>query len=168
MIIKGFKEYLKESIGANIAKEKQSDILNQPDVIVPIPNIIHSRRGSSIPRQWGNSPYMSGGTSGDYGSNAMMLGSNPKQKKRVLTYHEFMKTSNDFSNRNEVNEDESNEFSWDDYTEETKPADKWESLERDMIEIVDKYSGDFGVDSYGVVDAMYQVMDEMFQKIKRK
>jgi hypothetical protein len=33
-----------------------------------------------------------------------------------------------------------------------------------MMDIVDKYEGQFGVDSYGVVDAIYQVLDGMFQK----
>ena len=45
--------------------------------------------------------------------------------------------------------------------------DKWESLEKDIMNVVDKHSGKFGVDSYGVIDAMYQVMDQMFQKIER-
>lgn len=42
--------------------------------------------------------------------------------------------------------------------------DKWDELEKDMMAIADKYAGKFGVDSYGVADAMYQVLDSMFQK----
>jgi hypothetical protein len=41
---------------------------------------------------------------------------------------------------------------------------KWSELEKDLSEVVDKYEGKFGPDSYGVVDAMYQVLDGMFQK----
>jgi hypothetical protein len=33
-----------------------------------------------------------------------------------------------------------------------------------MVQIAEKYEGQFGVDTYGVVDAMYQVLDNMFQK----
>jgi hypothetical protein len=43
-------------------------------------------------------------------------------------------------------------------------VDKWSELEKDLSEVVDKYEGKFGPDSYGVVDAMYQVLDGMFQK----
>jgi len=59
------------------------------------------------------------------------------------------------------------EFDWDEVLKNNrKPEemDKWSSLEKDMMDIVDKYEGQFGVDSYGVVDAIYQVLDGMFQK----
>lgn len=60
---------------------------------------------------------------------------------------------------------ELNDFNWDDVLKgERKSQDKWSELEKDMMDLVEKYKGDFGVDSYGVVDAMYQVMDGMFQK----
>jgi hypothetical protein len=59
------------------------------------------------------------------------------------------------------------EFDWDEVLKRgRKPEqkDKWSELEKDMMQVVDKYEGQFGVDSYGVVDAMYQVLDGMFQK----
>jgi hypothetical protein len=59
------------------------------------------------------------------------------------------------------------EFDWDDVLKNNrKPEDldKWSSLEKDMMEVVEKYEGQFGIDSYGVVDAIYQVLDGMFQK----
>jgi hypothetical protein len=59
------------------------------------------------------------------------------------------------------------EFDWDEVLKNNrKPEDldKWSNLEKDMMEIVEKYEGQFGVDSYGVVDAIYQVLDVMFQK----
>jgi hypothetical protein len=60
---------------------------------------------------------------------------------------------------------ELNDFNWDDVLKDERTSqDKWSELEKDMMELVEKYKGDFGVDSYGVVDAMYQVMDGMFQK----
>lgn len=60
---------------------------------------------------------------------------------------------------------ELNNFNWDDVLKDERTSqDKWSELEKDMMELVEKYKGDFGVDSYGVVDAMYQVMDGMFQK----
>jgi len=31
--------------------------------------------------------------------------------------------------------------------------------------IVDKYSDDFGIDSYGIIDAIYQVLDQMFPRV---
>lgn len=58
------------------------------------------------------------------------------------------------------------EFNWDEILKQnrTEGVDKWSALEKDLMEIVDKYEGQFGVDSYGVVDAMYQVLESMFQK----
>ncbi len=59
------------------------------------------------------------------------------------------------------------EFDWDEVLKQNKKPeelDKWSSLEQDMVQIAEKYEGQFGVDTYGVVDAMYQVLDNMFQK----
>lgn len=60
---------------------------------------------------------------------------------------------------------ESGDFNWEDVIKKQRgPNDKWDKLEKDMVFLVDKYSDDFGPDSYGVVDAMYQIMEGMFQK----
>lgn len=58
------------------------------------------------------------------------------------------------------------EFNWDEVLKNNRKegVDKWSSLEKDLMDIAEKYEGQFGVDSYGVVDAMYQVLDNMFQK----
>lgn len=59
------------------------------------------------------------------------------------------------------------EFDWDEVLRNQRTdnqQDKWSMLEKDMTELVEKYKNDFGVDSYGVVDAMYQVLEGMFQK----
>lgn len=59
------------------------------------------------------------------------------------------------------------EFDWEDVLKNNRrpeDKDKWSELEKDMMNIVEKYEGQFGVDSYGVVDAIYQVLDGMFQK----
>ena len=59
------------------------------------------------------------------------------------------------------------EFDWNEILKgNRKPeeVDKWSELEKDLSEVVDKYEGKFGPGSYGVVDAMYQVLDGMFQK----
>ena len=61
----------------------------------------------------------------------------------------------------------SEEFDWDEVLNKNREEgemDEWSELEKDMMAIADKYSGKFGVDSYGVADAMYQVLDGMFQK----
>ena len=63
----------------------------------------------------------------------------------------------------------SEDFDWDEVLNKNRnenETDVWSDLEKDMVELADKYSGKFGVDSYGVADAMYQVMDSMFQKKK--
>jgi hypothetical protein len=59
------------------------------------------------------------------------------------------------------------EFDWDEVLKQNRKPDeldKWSKLEHDLMEIAKKYEGQFGVDTYGVVDAMHQVLDNMFQK----
>jgi len=56
------------------------------------------------------------------------------------------------------------DFEWDDVL---GSDDKWNQLERDVRDLVDKHSKNFDKDSYEVIDAIYQVMDGMFQKIKK-
>jgi hypothetical protein len=61
----------------------------------------------------------------------------------------------------------SEEFDWDEVLNKNREEgemDEWDALEKDMMAIADKYSGKFGSDSYGVADAMHQVLDGMFQK----
>ena len=56
------------------------------------------------------------------------------------------------------------DFEWDDVL---GSDDKWNQLERDVRDLVDKHSKNFDKDSYEVIDAIYQVMDGMFQKINK-
>ena len=57
-----------------------------------------------------------------------------------------------------------NEYYYDPYLT-TQPQDKYQKLEKDIMGIVDKYSDDFGIDSYGIIDAIYQVLDQMFPRV---
>ena len=74
----------------------------------------------------------------------------------------------DYNNFNKVNEDEDflNDLLYGEESE-TSIMDKWQVLEKDIMNLVNKHSGKFGVDSYGVIDAIYQVMDQMFEKIEK-
>lgn len=59
------------------------------------------------------------------------------------------------------------EFDWEEVLKNNrdgKDLDKWSNLEKDLLEVSKKYEGQFGIDSYAVVDAMQQVLDTMFQK----
>ena len=51
----------------------------------------------------------------------------------------------------------------------TDPENKWDKLEKDVgsciTDIVETHKDNFGHDSYAVIDAIYQVMDGMFQKV---
>lgn len=60
---------------------------------------------------------------------------------------------------------EGDEFNWDDVLKDQRSnEDPWDELEKDIVAIAEKYEGRFGVDSYGAVDAIYQVLDGMYQK----
>ena len=58
------------------------------------------------------------------------------------------------------------DFDWDSVLGDSD--DKYHQLEQDFsacIEpLIEKYKNDFGSDSYGVIDAMFQIMEGMFQK----
>lgn len=154
-MFKSFNDYINEDMGAISMNRKPVSKLNNPDHIVQLPSTIHSRTSSAIPMHWNNSPYMAGSR----------YGYNPKSsKKRALSYSEFMKTQKGFSNSSPENIKESDDFSWESILGDNSKTDKWGELEKDMMDLVDKYTGEFGKDSYGVIDAMYQVMDGMFQR----
>lgn len=58
-------------------------------------------------------------------------------------------------------------FNWDEVYRSNRGEDenrKWNNLEMDVKRLVDKYQGQFGLDSYGVVDAIHQVLEGLFQK----
>ena len=80
----------------------------------------------------------------------------------VMDYENFSKVNEDSHFLDDLLYGEENKIS-----REEETMDKWEALEKDIMNVVDKHSGKFGVDSYGVIDAMYQVMDQMFQKIEK-
>jgi|TARA_Y100000034_G_scaffold116114_1_gene154033 predicted enzyme involved in methoxymalonyl-ACP biosynthesis len=65
-------------------------------------------------------------------------------------------------------EEEINEYFTDPYLT-TDPENKWDRLEKDVesciYDIIETHKNDFGYDSYGVIDAVYQVMDKMFPKV---
>ena len=50
-------------------------------------------------------------------------------------------------------------------------TDKWSVLEKEVndtiIPIIERHKTDFGNDSYAVIDAIQQVFEQMFQKVKR-
>lgn len=52
-----------------------------------------------------------------------------------------------------------------------KPTNKWDSIEKEVSEaiipIIDRHAKDFGGDSYAVIDAIQQVFDNMFEKVRR-
>lgn len=57
------------------------------------------------------------------------------------------------------------DFDWDEVLRNNRQnQDKWTKLEKEIVELAEKYENDFGVDSYGVIDAMYQILDGMYQK----
>lgn len=59
------------------------------------------------------------------------------------------------------------EFDWEEVLKNNRGGedlDKWSNLEKDLLEVSKKYEGQFGIDSYAIVDAMHQVLDTMFQK----
>ena len=84
----------------------------------------------------------------------------------------------DFKQFEKIGESLGEGFDWDeplsggsDESELDEPIDKWLRLEQDITDaigpILDKHQDNFGSDSYAVIDAMYEVLDGMFQKIRK-
>jgi len=104
----------------------------------------------------------------------------PEEKDGV---YDFMKKNvkrnlwvMDFKQFEKIGESLDQDFNWDETfgggsDEIDEPVDKWTALEKDLAEaimpIIEKHEGAFGHDSYAVIDAMYQVLDGMFQKVNR-
>ena len=59
---------------------------------------------------------------------------------------------------------ESNEDWW---TEKNSEELNMHSLERDLMKLVNKYSGKIGIDSYGSIDAIYKILDGMFERVEK-
>ena len=55
------------------------------------------------------------------------------------------------------------------FSEPKDKYNKWDRLERDVDScirsIIETHKDNFGYDSYGVIDAIYQIMDGMFQRV---
>ena len=106
----------------------------------------------------------------------------PDEKDGVYDYMKNSVTRNmwvmDFNQFEKVGESLGDGFDWDEPVSSSsdehqldEPVDKWSAFEQDITEaigpILDKHQDNFGSDSYAVIDAMYEVLDNMFQKIRK-
>jgi hypothetical protein len=89
-------KYLNENIGAITMTRRSADQLFEPDFVQNIPRPILTGRGSATPTHWNNSPFLSGG---NYGSGALNFGANPRSKRSVMSYGDFIKRNRDFTNK---------------------------------------------------------------------
>ncbi len=100
---------------------------------------------------------------GESGSTSESLYYKKNQEAMVMDYNNFNKVNEDDDFLDDLLYGEGSKIS----RSETPTIDKWEVLEKDIMDLVNKHSDKFGVDSYGVIDAVYQVMDQMFEKIEK-
>lgn len=87
---------LNENIGAISMPRQSADQLFEPDFVQNIPRPILTGRGSAAPNHWNNSPFMSGG---NFGAGALSFGANPRSKRNVMTYVDFIKRNREFTNK---------------------------------------------------------------------
>jgi len=91
-MVLGFDKYLNETIGADSMERDPADLVLHPDIQRSSALMFNAGTSGTIPTQWNNSPFLSGGRL------TSAFGLNPKQKKKkVLSYHEFVKSSKKFS-----------------------------------------------------------------------
>ena len=94
-MIPAFKQYIFEVMGADSMERDPADMILRPDIKRSSGMSFYAGTAGTIPTQWNNSPFLSGGRL------TSAFGLNPKtsKKKTVLTYHEFIKATRDFSNK---------------------------------------------------------------------
>lgn len=93
-MIKEFALYLAEAMGANSMERDPADMILSPD-IKRSSAMTFAGTLSSVPVHWNNSPFLSGGRL------TSAFGLNPKkpEKKSVLSYYEFIKTTRGLQNK---------------------------------------------------------------------
>ncbi len=94
-MVSGFNQYLTEVMGADSMERDPADMIISPDVQRSADSLRFTGTSGAIPTFWNNSPFLSGGRV------TSAFGLNPKapEKKTVLSYHEFIKTTRGFQNK---------------------------------------------------------------------
>lgn len=86
MRVQDFNQYITEMMGANSMEPDPLDNILRPDIIRPNPVMMGAGSSATIPMQWNNSPFLSGGRL------TSAFGLNPKKstRKKALRFHEFI------------------------------------------------------------------------------
>lgn len=84
---------LVEGIGANSIELDNTERILRPDTKRANAMMFYAGASGTIPAQWNNSPFLTGGRI------TSAFGSNPRMDKKIkiLSYEEFVKTSNEFN-----------------------------------------------------------------------
>ena len=84
---------LVEGIGANSIELDTTERILRPDTKRANAMMFYAGASGTIPAQWNNSPFLTGGRI------TSAFGSNPRMDKKIkiLSYEEFVKTSNEFN-----------------------------------------------------------------------
>jgi|688.fasta_scaffold2442888_1 hypothetical protein len=92
-MIQGFGDYVFEVFGADTMQKDPMDLIISPDTKRANAMSFYAGASGTIPTHWNNSPFLTGGRL------TSAFGLNPKatKKKNVLNYHEFIKTTKNFS-----------------------------------------------------------------------
>lgn len=86
MRAKDFNQYITEVLGADSMEKDPLDLILRPDIIKPNPVMMGAGSSATVPMQWNNSPFLSGGRL------TSAFGINPKvsTRKKALRFHEFI------------------------------------------------------------------------------
>jgi hypothetical protein len=84
---------LVEGIGANSIELDNTERILRPDTKRANAMMLYAGASGTIPAHWNNSPFLTGGRI------TSAFGSNPRMDKKIkiLSYEEFVKTSNEFN-----------------------------------------------------------------------
>jgi hypothetical protein len=84
---------LVEGIGANSIELDNTERILRPDTKRANAMMFYAGASGTIPTHWNNSPFLTGGRI------TSAFGSNPRMDKKIkiLSYEEFVKTSNEFN-----------------------------------------------------------------------
>jgi hypothetical protein len=86
---------LVEGMGALMMEPDPAERIMEPDTKRANAMMFYSGSSGTIPSHWNNSPFLSGSRlTSAFGSNPRM-----EKKVKVLSYQEFVETSNKFTNK---------------------------------------------------------------------
>jgi hypothetical protein len=88
-------KHIDETLGADSMQKDPADLILHPDVKRSNAMMTFAGTSGTVPTHWNNSPFLSGGRL----TSAFGINPRKQEKKSVLSYYEFIKSTKGFQNK---------------------------------------------------------------------